>query len=606
MSSKGPSEDVLAQLRLLPDDPGVYKYYDKRGKILYIGKAKNLKKRVRSYFVSKRSHSFRITTMVRQIADIQYTITNSEVEALTLENNLIKEEQPKYNINLKDGKTYPFICIKNERFPRVFPTRTRIKDGSEYYGPFTSVKTMNAFLELIRQNYRFRTCNYNLSEANIAAGKFKVCLEYQIGNCFGPCEGRQTEEDYNQNIEAIRKILKGNIRELLEQLEREMLDAAEKFEYEKAETIRQQVEKFRVYKRRNTVVSESIAAVEVLAVDRLNDLALITHFRVINGAIISTHSWEVRIRNAESDEELLASVFERLQAEDNDLNREVLSNKSIRVDDPEDEFDFRVPQRGDKKKLVDLALKNCRILLEEKVWKQNFRRKDPQQPILEQLQKDLRLKELPVHIECFDNSNIQGNFPVASLVVFKNGRPSKKDYRHFKIKTVEGPDDFASMKEIVWRRYKRLLDEDQPMPNLIIVDGGKGQLSSAVESLEALDLLKHIPIIGIAKRLEEIYRVRDPIPLHLDKRSTSLKLIQQLRNEAHRFAITFHRDLRRKGTLNTKLTEVYGIGEGTARKLLTYFRSIKKIKEASEEELVFVVGKVRARALRDAIEKGLL
>lgn len=604
MTSETHSEKVQEQLRLVPDAPGVYRYYNKNGHLLYIGKAKSLLKRVRSYFNAGRAHSYRIASMVQQIADIQYTITHSESEALTLENNFIKEHQPKYNINLKDGKTYPYICIPKERFPRVFSTRDRTDGNAEYFGPFTSVKVMHSFLELIRQNYKFRTCNYHLSEANVKAGKFKLCLEYQIGNCKGPCEAQISEEDYNRNILAIRKILKGHIRELIEQLEQEMYAYAAEYEFEKAEAVRLMIEKFRAFKLRNTVVSEEIDAVDVLTVDRLNDLSVINHFRVARGAIVATHSWEVRIRNNETDEELLSSVFDRL-LNDGELGSELLTNVDF---DPEEEIvwdgQIKVPNRGDRKKLVELSLKNCRVLLEEKVWKQNLKKKNPQEPILEQLQKDLHLLSLPRHIECFDNSNFQGQFPVASMVVFKEGKPAKKDYRHFKIKTVEGPNDFASMEEIIHRRYKRCIDEQQPFPDLIIVDGGKGQLSSAAKSLEELGIIHKVPIIGIAKKLEEIYVLNDPIPLHIDKRSTSLKLIQQLRNEAHRFAITFHRDLRSKNTFLTHLTDLGGIGKGSATKLLSHFRSVKKVKEASLEELAAVVGQSRAELIKKAIEDG--
>lgn len=602
MTDAAHSEKVREQLKLVPDVPGVYRYYNKNGSLLYIGKAKSLAKRVRSYFNSGRNHSYRIATMVSQIADIQYTITHSEAEALTLENNFIKEHQPKYNINLKDGKTYPYLCITKERFPRVFSTRDRTEGMAEYFGPFTSVKTMHAFLDLIRQNYKFRTCNYVLSEANVKAGKFRVCLEYQIGNCKGPCEGLFSEEDYNLNIAAIRKILKGHLRELIEQLEGEMYAFAEEYAFEKAEAHRIMIEKIRTFKLKNTVVSEEIDAIDVITVDRLNDLAVINHFHVTRGAITSTHSWEVRIRHDETDAELLGTVFERLVLEE-ELGKEVLVNVEFA---PDDELGWtgqiKIPTRGDRKMLVDLSLKNCRVLLEEKVWKQTFKKKDPAQPILEQLQKDLHLLTLPRHIECFDNSNFHGQYPVASMVVFKEGKAAKKDYRHFKIKTVEGPNDFASMEEIIHRRYKRCLDEGIALPDLIIVDGGKGQLSSAVKSLEALGLLRKVPIIGIAKKLEEIYMLNDPHPLHIDKRSTSLKLIQQLRNEAHRFGITFHRDLRSKGTFVTHLTDLPGIGKGSADKLLGHFRSVKKVKEASLEELAAVVGQARAELIKQAIE----
>ncbi len=606
MSSDPQHLSPQQQLKLIPENPGVYRFYDKRGKLLYIGKAKNLRNRVRSYFAAGRGHSYRISTMASKIHNIQYTITNSEVEALTLENNLIKEYQPKYNIMLKDGKTYPYICIKKERFPRVFPTRTRIQDGSEYYGPFTSVTTMNSFLELIRQNYKLRTCNYHLSKENIAAEKFRICLEFQIGNCLGPCEGLFPEEEYNRNIEAIRKILKGKMKPLLDQLEGEMKEAAEQMEFEKAQELKQRWEKIRVYKRRNTITSERLPDLEVLTVDRLNDLAIINHFKVVDGAIISTHTYELRTKNQETDEELLLATFERLAGEYDDLSHEILTNVEFKLEEgiwPD--FKIRVPQRGDKRKLVDLSLKNCRVLLEEKVWKQNFR-KNPKEPILEQLQADLHLPTLPRHIECFDNSNTQGHQPVASMVIFRDGKPAKKEYRHFKIKTVEGPNDFASMTEIVYRRYKRLLDEEQGLPDLVVIDGGKGQLSSAAKSLADLNLIGKVPIIGIAKKLEEIYNLNDPIPLHLDKRSTSLKLIQQLRNEAHRFAITFHRDLRSKETFQSRLGQLSGIGKTTEKKLLNHFRSVKKIRAASEEELASVIGAARARIIVAARESGEL
>jgi len=603
MSSDASDLTVAQQVKLVPENPGVYRYFDKKGKLLYIGKAKNLKKRVKSYFTKQKGHSYRIGTMVNQIATIKYTVVNNEVEALTLENNLIKEFQPKYNILLKDGKTFPYICIKNERFPRVFPTRTKIKDGSEYYGPFTFVKTMHAFLDLVRKNYKLRTCNYNLSEANITAGKFKVCLEYQIGNCLGPCEGKQAEEDYNQSIDAIRKILKGQMKPLLKQLNEEMQTAAGKMEFEQAEKLRVQMERIGAFKRRNTVASETMPDAEILTVDRLNDLAIMNHFKVVNGSIISTHSYESRVKNSETDEELLEVAFEKLTQEDGELNALFFSNVAFSPPTSEKEYKVSIPQRGEKRKLVDLSLKNCRTLLEEKVWKQNFR-KNPKDNILEQMQKDLSMKKLPKHIECFDNSNIQGEYPVASMVVFKNGKPAKKDYRHFKIKTVVGPDDFASMEEIVYRRYKRLLDEEQPLPDLVVIDGGKGQLSSAAKSLRELGLIGTVPIIGIAKKLEEIYHLGDPIPLHLDKRSTSLKIIQQLRNEAHRFAITFHRDLRSKNTFKSKLTAIEGIGEGTRKKLLGHFRSVKKIKEASLEDMAKVIGPSKANLVMKAIKEG--
>lgn len=608
MASKktGPeSEYVREKLAMVPDSPGIYRYLDKAGQILYIGKAKSLKKRVRSYF-SGRNSSYRIGLMVSQIADIEFVVTNSEVEALTLENNLIKEFQPKYNVMLKDGKSYPFVCIKKERFPRVFPTRNRRNDGSQYFGPFTSVTTMNSILSLIRQNYKLRTCNYVLSEENIEAGKFNICLEYQIGNCEGPCEGLISEEEYNHRITQIRSILKGKLGGLLNQLKEEMEAAATEYQFEKAEEIRQKIEKIQQYKRKNTITSESVSDVEVLTIDTLNTLSIINHFKVVDGGIVQAHTYEVRRKEGDSDTDIMKAVFSRLVSEEEEFSKEIISNLEFTNDELLTGYNVTVPQRGDKKKLIDLSLKNCKVLLEEKVWKQNFRKKDPKETILEQLQKDLGLKQMPVHIECFDNSNNQGTYPVASLVVFKNGRPAKDDYRHFKIKTVEGPNDFASMEEVVKRRYKRLLEENSPLPDLVIVDGGKGQLSSAALALKDLQLLDKLPLIGIAKKLEEIYKYGDGIPLHLDKRSTSLKLIQQLRNEAHRFAITFHRNLRSKGGRGTKLTQIEGIGDKTAKKLLTTFKSIKKLKEAEPAQIEEAIGKQKAEFVRKAIEAGEL
>ena len=598
------SEDLKIQLKTLPAAPGIYKFRGKEGKILYIGKAKVLRNRVRSYFLNQKSHSYRIHVLVGKIHNIEYVVTNSEAEALILENNLIKEHQPKYNILLKDGKTFPYICIKKERFPRVFKTRTKILDGSEYFGPYPSVSTINSFFELIRKNYTLRTCNFNLTDANIQAGKFKRCLEFQIGNCAGPCEGLQNENSYNHDIDAIRKILKGNFRPLLNQLKDKMKAAAETYEFEKAEEIKLRIERIQAYIRQNTIISQTISNVEVLTVSTLRTISIVNHFKVVRGAIVQTHAWEFRKKNEEEETEILLAALNQMLAENMDLGKEVLSNLDVPEEEVPGELKWFVPQRGDKRKLVELSIKNSMTLLEEKVLKQNFSRKDPMEATLEQLKQDLHLKNLPRHIECFDNSNFQGSNPVASLVVFKNGKPSKKDYRHFKIKTVVGPDDFASMKEVVGRRYKRLQEEKQPLPDLIIVDGGKGQLSSAAEALRDLDLLGVVPLFGIAKRLEELFAVNDPIPLHLDKRSPGLKMIQHLRNEAHRFAINFHRDLRSKRNTSTSLTEVNGIGKTTADKLLKKFRSVKKIKAASDEELQAVVGKKKTELLRAAIEKG--
>jgi len=600
-------EVVIEKVRKLPDQPGVYRFLNKKGKIIYIGKAKSLRKRVSSYFTASRGHSYRISHMVRHIEDIAFTITNSEIEALLLENNLIKNHQPRYNILLKDGKTYPYVCIKNERFPRVFPTRNKVDDGSTYYGPYPSVTTMKAILDLIRNLVQLRTCNYHLSEANIEAGKFKRCLEFQIGNCGAPCEGRVSEEEYNEGIRQVRHILRGNLSPVLQHIEVQMKEAADNFEFEKADFYKRRLEKVRAYKRRSTVVSEKINDLEVLTIESEEHLSVVNHFKVMNGAIIQTHAWEIKRQHEESEEEILLATLEHMMAGDEEILPEIVSNLAFEDEELLEGYQIAVPQRGDKKHLVELSLKNCRTLLTEKLYNQNFKkRKTAQEAMMEELQKELNLDELPDHIECFDNSNFQGSSPVASCVVFKNGKPSKKDYRHFNIKTVEGPDDFASMTEVVGRRYRRLLDEEKELPKLIVIDGGKGQLSHAAEALAELDLLGKIPMIGIAKRLEEIYRVDDPLPLHIDKKSPALHLIQQLRNEAHRFAITFHRQKRSKTNQRSKLTQIKGIGPQAEKEVFRHFRSIKKLKEAPQAEREAKLGKKWAEILEKAIADGKL
>ena len=602
------TDTLQEKVRHLPDNPGVYRFLNKNGKIIYIGKAKNLKKRVSSYFTRGQGHSYRISSMVRQIADVEYTITNSEIEALLLENNLIKNHQPRYNILLKDGKTYPYICIKKERFPRVFATRNKENDGSTYYGPYPSVVTMKTILELIRGFISIRTCNYDLSEKNIEAGKFKPCLEYQIGNCLAPCVGRQSEEDYMAGIEQVRNILRGKLGPVLRQLEGLMKESAENYQFEKAEFYKNRLAKVRAYQRKSTVVSEKINDLEVLTIDSEDKLALVNHFKLVSGAIVGTHSYEIKRSNQEEDEEILAATLARMVAEEEELFPEIVSNLELSPDSIPDGFNLNVPQRGDKKHLVELSQKNARTLLTEKLYNQNFKqRKTREQVMMEDLQKALQLDHLPDHLECFDNSNFQGTSPVASCVVFKNGKPSKKDYRKFNIKTVVGPDDFASMKEIVGRRYQRLLDEEQPLPQLIVIDGGKGQLSAAVEALQDLDLYGKVPIIGIAKRLEEIYRPADPFPLHIDKKNTGLHLIQQARDEAHRFAITFHRQKRSKAAgQRSNLTQIKGIGPAAEKEILQTFKSIKKLKAASTAEREAKLGAKRARLIQQAIERGEL
>jgi excinuclease ABC subunit C len=602
----GFAPELLAKVKNLPAQPGVYRFLNQKGKIIYIGKAKDLHKRVTSYFAGGRQHSYRIGHMIARIDDLAYTVTNSEIEALLLENNLIKTHQPRYNILLKDGKTYPYICVKKERFPRVFRTRTKIDDGSTYYGPFPDVGALKSIMHLIRGFIPLRTCTFHLSEKNIEAGKFKACLEFQIGNCAAPCEGLMSEEVYMEGIAQVRHILKGNLSPVIKHLEDQMQQAAEQYEFEKAEFFKNQQDRVRAYRRKSTVVSEKLSDLEVLTIDTEQNLSVVNHFRVQNGAIVQTHAWEFRRAHEEEDTEILLASIDYLLADGEELAAELVCNVEIAAEALPPGVSLLVPQRGDKKHLVDLSLKNCRNLLTEKLYKQNFKqRRTMPEIMMDALQQALQLKELPDHIECFDNSNFQGSSPVASGVVFKQGKPSKKDYRHFKIRTVEGPDDFASMKEIVYRRYKRLLDEKSPLPKLIVVDGGKGQLSSAVESLVELDLLGKVPIIGIAKRLEEIYRPGDPFPLHIDKKSPALQLIQQLRNEAHRFAITFHRKLRSKAPgQRSRLTEIKGIGKAAEQEILRTFRSIKKLKEASPEELTEQLGLHRAKLILAAIDAG--
>jgi excinuclease ABC subunit C len=598
--------DLAAKLKLLPDAPGVYRFFDQKGLLLYIGKAKSLKKRVSSYFMPGRKHSYRIEHMVRFVADLEYTVVHHEIEALLLENNLIKQHQPRYNILLKDGKTYPYICIKQERFPRVFPTRQKIADGSAYYGPYPNVGVMRAILGLIRGFIPLRTCNFVLSEANVQAGKFRRCLEFQIGNCAGPCEGLIEEAAYMAGIEQIRNLLRGRLSPLLRSLEAQMKEAAEKYEFERADFLKRRIEKVRAYQQKNTVVSEKVGDLEVITVSTEGSLSIVNHFQVSGGAIIATHAFEFRRTHEEEDAEILAAGLGRLLAEGEELFPELITNVEADLDSLPAGYSIGLPQRGDKKALVDLSLKNGKALLDEKLYDQTFKkRRSPQEAMMEELQKALDMSELPDHIECFDNSNFQGSSPVASCVVFKNGKPSKKDYRHFNIKSVEGPDDFASMEEIVHRRYKRVLEEGQPLPKLIVIDGGKGQLSSAVASLEKLGLLGKVPLIGIAKRLEEIYRPGDPIPLHIDKKNAGLHLIQQIRNEAHRFAITHHRDQRSKKQASA-LSQVKGIGKATEQKILQEFKSVKKLKAASEDELKAKLGEARAKALIEAIREGKL
>ncbi|MCB7481758.1 excinuclease ABC subunit UvrC [Christiangramia sediminis] len=579
------------QLKTLPNSPGVYQYFDKNGKILYVGKAKNLKKRVTSYF-NKKHDSHRIGVMVKKIHEIKHIVVSSETDALLLENNLIKKHQPRFNVMLKDDKTYPWICIKNERFPRVFPTRKLIKDGSEYYGPFTSFKTVNTLLDLIKGLYKLRTCNYDLAEDKIRNGKYKVCLEYHLGNCLGPCEELQSEEEYNSNIEAIRQIVKGNFKDSLQRFRNQMKNHAEKMEFEDAQRIKNKIEVLENYQAKSTVVNPRINNVDVFSIVSDEGYGYVNFLQLSHGAIIRSHTIEMKKKLDESDLELLELAIVEIRQRFSSNSTEIYV--PFRVDVGE-ELKIVVPKLGDKKKIVELSQRNAKYFRQERFKQMKI--VDPDRHVnrvMAQMKEDLRLNKEPRHIECFDNSNIQGSNPVAACVVFKNGKPSKKDYRKFNIKTVEGPNDFASMEEVVFRRYRRLLNEGEDLPELIIVDGGKGQLSSGVKALETLGLRGKIAIIGIAKRLEEIFYPGDSIPLYLDKKSESLKIIQQLRNEAHRFGITFHRNKRSKTALNTELESIQGIGEKTVIELLTHFRSLKRVKEASQKELADVVGAAKA------------
>ena len=582
------------QLQTLPDSPGVYQYYDKNGKILYVGKAKNLKKRVSSYF-NKSHDSHRIDVMVKKIHDIKHIVVNSETDALLLENNLIKKYQPRFNVMLKDDKTYPWICIKNERFPRVFPTRRLIKDGSEYYGPFTSFKTVNTLLDLIKGLYQLRTCNYDLAEEKIRNGKYKVCLEYHLGNCKGPCEGLQAEKQYNENIEAIRNIVKGNFKDSLQLFHLQMREHAEKMEFEDAQRIKEKIHVLENYQSKSTVVNPRINNVDVFSIVSDEGFGYVNFLQISHGSIIRSHTIEMKKKLDETDKELLELGIIEIRQRFSSMSREIYVPFKVDVGE---EIKITVPKLGDKKSIVELSHRNARYFRQEQFKQMKI--VDPDRHvnrIMAQMKEDLRLSVEPRHIECFDNSNIQGTNPVAACVVFKNGKASKKDYRKFNIKTVEGPDDFASMEEVVFRRYKRLLNEEEPLPQLIIVDGGKGQLSSGVKALEALGLRGKIAIIGIAKRLEELYYPGDSIPLYLDKKSETLKIIQQLRNEAHRFGITFHRNKRSSEALNTELESIVGIGDKTVVELLKHFRSLKRVKEATLEELAPVIGLSKANII---------
>ena len=593
------NEKLKETISHLPHKPGIYKFFDDNG-IIYVGKAVDIRKRVSSYFNRSAQHNKKTLKLISQIKDIEFTIVDTEADAFLLENNLIKQYQPKYNILLKDGKTYPYICIVNERFPRIISTRNKINDGSRYFGPYPSGTTMHIVLDLIRTLYPLRTCTYNLSPENIEAGKFKVCLEYHIGNCKGPCENLIDEATYNQYISQIRSILSGNLAIAKTYFKERMAAAAEEYQFELAHQYKQKLDMLDDYQAKSTVVSNSLSNIDVFTITSNEKCAFVNYLKVMNGSIIQTQSLELQKKLDETDEELLASVIVQLRHEFESTSREIITNIELTL--PLDNITITYPQIGDKRKLLNLSLKNALYLRKEREGRQEQNKSLGEQRelrVLETLKKDLRLTELPRHIECFDNSNFQGDNPVASMVCFKNGKPSKKDYRHFHIKSVVGPNDFESMYEIVTRRYRRLLDENQPLPQLIVIDGGKGQLSFAVQALKDLDLWGKVAIVGIAKRLEEIFYPGDKLPLYIDKKSESLKLIQRIRNEAHRFAITFHRSKRDAGTLKTELTDVKGIGPSTADALLKKYRSVKKLKELTLEELSAEVGQRKASILFD-------
>lgn len=588
------------QTKTLPEKPGVYQYFDKNGKILYVGKAKNLKKRVGSYF-NKNIDTQRIRVMVKKIHEIRHIVVASETDALLLENNLIKKHQPRFNVLLKDDKTYPWLCIKKERFPRVFPTRKLVKDGSEYFGPYTSFKTVNTLLDLVKGLFQLRTCNYDLSEEKIKAGKYKVCLEYHLGNCKGPCERFEGEVEYLRKIEAIRQILKGNFKDSLQQFKQQMNTHAKNMEFEEAQTIKAKIDILENYQSKSTVVNPKINNVDVFSIVSDEGYGYVNFLQLSYGAIIRSHTIEMKKKLEETDRELLELGITEIRQRFNSITKEIYVPFKV---DMGEEIKVTVPKLGDKRQIVDLSTRNAKYFRQERFKQMKI--VDPDRHvnrIMAQMKKDLRLQVEPRHVECFDNSNIQGSNPVAACVVFKDGKPSKKDYRKFNIKTVEGPDDYASMEEVVFRRYRRLLEEEAPLPQLIIVDGGKGQLSSGVKALETLGLRGKVAIIGIAKRLEEIFYPGDTFPLYLDKKSETLKIIQQLRNEAHRFGITFHRNKRSREALNTELENIPGIGEKTVVELLKHFRSLKRIKEASLQDISEVIGKSKAGIIYNFFHK---
>lgn len=594
MSKFGAHIDSI--LATMPDAPGIYQFFNKTSQIIYVGKAKNLKKRVYSYFAKEVHDSGKTTILVKQIEDIRYLVVETEQDALLLENNLIKKHQPRYNVLLKDDKTFPWICIKKERFPRVFTTRKFIKDGSQYFGPYTNVKMVYTLLELVGALFKLRNCNLLLSEENIAAGKFRVCLEYHVGNCLGPCESHQSESDYLASIKQIREILKGNINTVLGYLEELMQQYASGYEYEQAQLIKEKIQMLEQYRSKSVVVSSSIHNVDVFSIINKEKVAYVNFLKIINGAIIQTHTLEMRKKLDETDAELLELAIIELRNRYHSDAREVLVNTELELE--LEGVTFVVPKIGDKKHLISLSLKNLFYYIREQETKMD--KLDPEHRIdrlMNQMKTDLRMKEQPRLIECFDNSNIQGAFPVAAMSVFRDGKPAKSEYRHFNIKTVEGPNDFASMEEVIERRYSWVMEENLELPQLIVIDGGKGQLSAAVTSLKKVGVYGKVTVIGIAKKLEEIYFPEDSVPIYLDKKGETLRIIQQARDEVHRFGITHHRNRRSKSITATGLSEIKGVGSTTATDVLRHFRSLKRVREATLSELEEVVGKSKAQLI---------
>jgi len=595
------NSEIENTLKIIPHSPGCYQFLDEKGKVIYVGKAKDLKRRVSSYF-NKFQDNPKTRVLVKNIRQIKYIVVNSEEESFLLENNLIKQLKPRYNVMLKDDKTYPSIVVKNEYFPRVYKTRNIVRDGSKYFGPYTSVMSVNTLIDIFRKVYNVRTCRLNLTPENIAAGKFKVCLEYHIKRCQGPCEGYQSLEEYNKNIEEIVEILKGNVSIVEKQLQSKMQQYAQELRFEEAQALKEKYLLIQNFREKSQVVSNLNYNLDVFGYDEDENSAFINYLHVVNGAVVQAYTFEYRKKLDETREELLGlgivEMRQRFGSESKEIIVPFLPDLTL------SNVEFTIPQRGDKKKLLELSDKNVKQYKLDKLKKAEMLNPDQRATrILTTVQKDLHLKEIPWHIECFDNSNIQGTNPVASCVVFKKAKPSKKDYRHFNVKTVVGPDDFASMREIVERRYSRALNEGSPLPQLIVIDGGKGQLHAAVDSLQKIGLYGKIAVIGIAKRLEEIYFPEDPIPLYLDKNSETLKLIQQLRDEAHRFGITFHRQKRSKSQLTSEFDNIKGIGTETRKKLLTHFKSIKRLKEADEKEIIEVVGESKGKIIIDHFKK---